>query len=113
MTSDATLRPHRPPRGLILSTGEDVPRGQSLVARLLTVEVAHGDVDVARLTECQDVAARGAYAAALAAFVQWVAIHDAEIRTGRDVAVSTLRAAAATSRSRQRAQRGPDRSPRR
>src|SRR6185436_13476176 len=35
MRADATLRPPKPPRGIILSTGEDVPRGQSLRARLL------------------------------------------------------------------------------
>src|SRR5262249_44034411 len=32
MRADGTLRPAKPPRGLILSTGEDVPRGQSLRA---------------------------------------------------------------------------------
>ena len=33
MNRDGSLRPVKPPRGLILSTGEDVPRGQSLRAR--------------------------------------------------------------------------------
>ena len=30
MRQDSTLRPAKPPRGLLLSTGEDVPRGHSL-----------------------------------------------------------------------------------
>src|SRR5256886_12823777 len=48
--SDATLRPPRPPRGLILSTGEDVPRGQSLRARIFALEVSPGAVNPKRLT---------------------------------------------------------------
>src|SRR5439155_20019622 len=70
MRADATLRPHRPPRGLLLSTGEDVPRGQSLRARLLILELVAGDIDVSRLGACQRVAAEGTYALALSAFVQ-------------------------------------------
>jgi hypothetical protein len=42
MRADGTLRPAKPPRGLILSTGEDVPRGQSLRARQLILEVSKG-----------------------------------------------------------------------
>src|SRR5205807_5268138 len=44
MKADATLRPAKPPRGLVLSTGEDTPRGQSLRARMLVVEVSPGDL---------------------------------------------------------------------
>src|SRR5262249_34850875 len=44
MRADGSLRPEKPPRGLVLSTGEDVPRGQSLRARLLTLEVSPGDL---------------------------------------------------------------------
>ena len=36
---DGSPRPVKPPRGMILSTGEDVPRGQSLRARMLVSEV--------------------------------------------------------------------------
>jgi integrase len=43
MRADATLRPPKPPRGLLLSTGEDTPRGQSLRARLLVQEISPGD----------------------------------------------------------------------
>src|SRR5262249_57001791 len=42
MRADTTLRPDKPPRGLALSTGEDVPRGQSLRARLLVLDVSPG-----------------------------------------------------------------------
>jgi hypothetical protein len=44
MRPDGTLRPAKPPRGLLFATGEDLPRGQSVAARMLTVEVRPGDI---------------------------------------------------------------------
>jgi hypothetical protein len=80
MRSDGGLRPARPPRGLVLSTGEDVPRGQSLRARLLVLELGPGDVDLARLTACQQDAAAGLYVQALAGFARWLAPRYGEAR---------------------------------
>src|ERR1035437_988943 len=57
MRADTTLRPPKPPRGLVLSTGEDVPRGQSLRARVLVLEVGPGDVNEKLLSLCQADAA--------------------------------------------------------
>jgi hypothetical protein len=73
MRADTTLRPPRPPRGLTLLTGEDVPRGQSLRGRLLVLEVGPKALDWQRLTTCQRDAADGRYAAALAGFIRWLA----------------------------------------
>jgi uncharacterized protein DUF3854 len=76
LRADATLRPSRPPRGLILSTGEDLPRGQSLRAQLLGLELPKegpGSLNWKLLTFCQQDAAAGLYARALAGFVQWLA----------------------------------------
>jgi hypothetical protein len=81
MRADATLRSARPPRGLILSTGEDTPRGQSLRARLFMVEYAPGDIDIAKLTACQQDAAAGKYAATMAGYIRWLAPHFEEIRS--------------------------------
>jgi hypothetical protein len=53
MRADATLRPEKYPSCLILSTGEDVPRGKSLRARLLISEVGPDDVDWNCLTQAQ------------------------------------------------------------
>ena len=39
LDSTAKLREPKPPRALILSTGEDIPRGQSVRARLLILEL--------------------------------------------------------------------------
>jgi hypothetical protein len=70
---DGTMREPRAPRGLIVSTGEDVPLGQSLRARLLVVEVAAGDIDIERLTACQRDAADGLYSQTMSAFLKWLA----------------------------------------
>src|SRR5262249_49077380 len=51
--ADGSPRPAKPPRGTIVSTGEDVPRGHSLRARLLVIEVGAKDVNFGRLTDCQ------------------------------------------------------------
>lgn len=101
MRPDGTLRPTRPPRGLTLSTGEDVPRGQSLRARLWVVEVSPGDLGPKppdpnpALTACQRHAAEGIYAAALAGFLCWLAPRYADVHRG-------LRAEAAELRERAR-----------
>jgi hypothetical protein len=91
MRADSTLRPARYPRGLILSTGEDVPRGQSLRARLLTLELAPGELDWSRLTACQRNAADGLYAGALAGYLRWLAARYAAIRDGLRSEVAALR----------------------
>jgi hypothetical protein len=79
MRADTTLRPPKPPRGLVLSTGEDTPRGQSLRARVLILEVAPGDIAIEALTFCQTDAAAGRYAEALAGYVAWVAARYNEL----------------------------------
>jgi hypothetical protein len=102
MRADTTLRPGKPPRGLVLSTGEDVPRGQSLRARVLVEEVDPGDVDVEVLSACQADAAAGVYALAMAGFIASIAGRYAEIRAGLRVKVVRLRGQALGSRSHRR-----------
>ena len=70
------LREPKPPRALILSTGEEIPRGQSLQARMLILEISKGDIDGKRLERCQDDACSGLYTHAMAGFLQWLASHD-------------------------------------
>lgn len=102
MNADGTLRPARPPRGLILSTGEDVPRGQSLRARMLILEVGRETVNFAALGEHQRAAAGGAYAAALSGFLQWLAV-DFDARQARLKArIMELRGHAGASRQHKR-----------
>jgi hypothetical protein len=102
MRADATLRPPKPPRGLIVSTGEDVPRGESLRARVFVIEMSPGDVDWHALTGCQDDAAKGLYAEALAGFVKWLAAKYDDVHSGQAKETRELRQAAMQSGSHRR-----------
>ena len=91
MRADGTLRPPKPPRGLILATGEDVPRGHSILARLCVVELQRGNVNLLRLSECQRNAADGSYAAAMAGFLSWLAPQYGSVLLGLDAERIELR----------------------
>lgn len=97
LRSDASLRPAKPPRGLVLSTGEDVPAGQSLRARMLVLEVSPGDLGPLppdpnpTLSACQRDARAGGYAAALAGFVRWLAGRYEQVRAGLRAEADRLR----------------------
>lgn len=95
LNANLTLRPDKPPRALILSTGEDVPRGQSLRARLLVLELAPGELRWEKLSACQRNAASGLYAAAVSGYVRWLAAHYGEIKAGLGEERAALREAAA------------------
>jgi hypothetical protein len=69
LRSDSSFREGRAPRALILSTGEDIPRGQSLRARMLILEVERHDINWDRISECQADASTGRYATATAGFI--------------------------------------------
>lgn len=73
MAADTSIRAPKMPRGMILATGEDLPKGHSLRARLVVLELRPGDVQWSILTDAQAAAARGEYAAALAAYIQHIA----------------------------------------
>lgn len=73
MRPDGSLRPPYYPRGIVLSSGEDIPTGQSLRARMFVLEVKSGDVDVDQLTLAQQVASDGLYAQAMAGYFQYLA----------------------------------------
>src|SRR5262249_42565528 len=92
---DGTVRADRPPRGLILASGEDSPRGESLQARMLPVLVRKGALDVRALTPYQHQAAAGVYAAALSGFLQWVAGRYQDLRAGLAEEHREMRAKAA------------------
>ena len=80
MNGHGRLQAAEPPRGLILATGEEVPRGQSLRARLLIVEVGPGEVNKAHLRECQISAQEGHLATAMGAFLAWIASRHEELQ---------------------------------
>ena len=74
MNADATLKAEMFPRGLLLGTGEDVPHGHSLRARLVTVEVKAGDINRENLTALQ--AHTAMLGEAMAGYVAWLAPQD-------------------------------------
>jgi len=80
LRSDLSMRPAKPPRALIISTGEDTPAGQSLRARMLVLELERGGLDFDVLTRCQGEGREGLYAAAMSGFVAFLASHYEEIR---------------------------------
>ena len=73
MRADGSLRPPKPPRGMVVSTGEDIPKGQSLRARMLVLEISKGDIAQDVLTRCQKDARSGLYADTMAGFVRYLA----------------------------------------
>lgn len=73
MNADGSLRTPMWPRGLIVSTGEDIPRGASCRARMIVLEADPTDMNWDLLTRCQKDAQAGLYAAAMAGFLRWAA----------------------------------------
>ncbi|HMX25830.1 MAG TPA: bifunctional DNA primase/polymerase [Blastocatellia bacterium] len=74
--ADGSVRPPKPPRGLILSTGEDIPRGQSLRARIGFNWTEKESVNWGQMTKCQQLARGGTFAEATSAFLQWLATEN-------------------------------------
>src|SRR5262249_53104986 len=95
---DGSLRPVKHARGLILSTAEEVPRGQSARARALILEIGEGDVIGPRppahnpqLAACQADAAAGLYAQSMAAYLQWLAPRYSAVRQEMRAKLTALR----------------------
>jgi hypothetical protein len=89
MNPDGTLRPEYPPRGLLLSTGEDLPPGQSILARTLSVDIGQGVIDLPRLTQAQTHAHRLPHA--LADYIQWLTPQVVTIKDELITQFTTLR----------------------
>lgn len=91
LRADGTARPEKPPRALLLNTGEDLPRGHSIRARNLVLDLERGMVDPTKLSQCQTDAANGLYAAALAGFIHWLAPRLEETQQRFKARVTELR----------------------
>ena len=74
LTADLRARPEWYSRAMPIITGEDLPVGHSLRARMMMVEVGGDDVDLEVLTEMQE--RRGMLAEATAGYVAWLADRD-------------------------------------
>jgi len=91
LMSNGTLKRSRPPRGMMLSTGEDIPAGQSLRARLMVLELSQDDVQKDNLSRCQGTAYTGLYAKVMSGFLRWGASRYEEIRTRLKERIPELR----------------------
>jgi hypothetical protein len=79
MQADLSLARVYRPRGLVISTGEQLPDVGSILSRILTVEVRRSEIDLARLKEQQDNG-RARYGHAMAGFVAWLGAHWDELK---------------------------------
>lgn len=72
---DANMQAKAAPynRSMMIVTAEDLPRGQSLLGRLLVLELTRADVDNAVLTRLQRAAEAGQFAGLMSAYLQWLA----------------------------------------
>src|ERR1700689_1955979 len=75
----------------VKSTGEEVPRGQSLRARLLIVELQPGEVNRRALSASQCAGSQGAFAAAMGAYVTWIAFRFEQLQDSLHQRVAELR----------------------
>jgi hypothetical protein len=80
MRADTTLRVEHYPRGLVVSSGEDVPRGRSLKARVMIGEVSPGAVNLDVLSELQRAAVEGVLASATSGHIKWLASRVDELK---------------------------------
>ncbi|HVJ17304.1 MAG TPA: DNA polymerase [Polyangiaceae bacterium] len=79
LTRDLHLRQSRPPRALVITTGEQLPEGSSIRARLITIRMRREDVDLAKLRYLQQ--ARRRLPHALRAYIEWLLPRLDSIRT--------------------------------
>ena len=102
LSADLSARPVFAPRGLLLVTGEDEPRGHSIRARLVLVEVEPGDIDATGLATAQATAQDGRLAVAMAGYVQWLADRYDGLAACLIASLNELRTQAVASRTHAR-----------
>jgi hypothetical protein len=85
LAGDGTLRGDKLPRALVVTTGEDLPVGESLTARMLVVRVPEGQgLDLSRgapINTAQAASREDTYALAMAGFVNWLAPRYGDLKS--------------------------------
>jgi hypothetical protein len=72
MRADTSLRPDKPSRTFIASSGEELPPGESVRARLFISEIKGGEINTVRLTRSQRDAANGLFASATSGYLAYL-----------------------------------------
>jgi hypothetical protein len=75
---DLTAHPDRPPRGLVLCTGEDLPPGPSIQARLVVVPVDRDRLRLSEITALQGNGNRLPHA--MRGYIEWLRPQLADLR---------------------------------
>jgi 5S rRNA maturation endonuclease (ribonuclease M5) len=70
LRADLSQQPDRPPRGLVICTGEDLPTGHSIQARLVIVEVDRERLNLGVISELQASGDRLAHA--MRGYIEWL-----------------------------------------
>ena len=96
MNQKLEMRPTKPSRCLVLGTGEEAPRGQSLLARIWLIPVTKedtgpGQTDLVRLTAAQKAGRDGQYARAMRGYLEWLTPKYDRISDGFKVRISEYR----------------------
>lgn len=89
--SDMTGKAAYHPRGMVVSTGEDTPRGASLLGRILICELKRGDVDLALLSDHQTQRHKGHHAEGMAAYIQWLSTRMDDLKRDFPAKITKLR----------------------
>lgn len=82
LSSDLSARPERPCRALVIVTGEGLPQGESINARLVSIRVVEGDIDAMRLGLRQ--ARQSLLAYAMRGYIDWLRRRMTQIK--KDIA---------------------------
>src|SRR6185369_13627748 len=70
LRADLSQQPDRPPRGLVVCTGEDLPTGHSIQARLVIVEVDRERLNLDVISELQASGTRLTHA--MRGYIEWL-----------------------------------------
>ena len=78
LRADTSGRPSYIPRGLLITSGEQLPSGHSHTARICSIELEYGAVAVENLTTAQDQ--RHLYSMAMAHYISWLKANWPELK---------------------------------
>lgn len=88
--ADRSINPGKPPRGAILSNGEELPEGHSLGARLARIEGENSKATPAQWIEYQSKAQAGIYTRFLSGFIAWLLPRVDEIHANAQAEINEL-----------------------
>lgn len=73
MYANGSIRPKNFPRGLVLATGEDIPKGHSIRARMAILETTPGLIEKNNLTKLQQLRDGKVYSSVMSGYLLWLA----------------------------------------